>query len=113
MLILLNKKIEQFYRIKPEEIPPAIYSPEGMARQLYKQFFLYPEDYKNNVNVLPELINVKHVKQFSIFDYDEEFRNIQGREYLIGGNTRVTFSDNSSIIVTETVSEIVRKTGTA
>jgi hypothetical protein len=108
----LSKKILRYYKCKPEDIPPAIYSEEGMKQGLYKQFFLYPEDYKNNVNVQTELINVKSVKCFTPFDYDEEFKGIQGREYLMGGNTRVLFNDNTSIVVTESIHEIASKTGT-
>lgn len=111
MLILLTKKINTFYKCKPEDIPLAVYSPDGMARQLYKQFFLYAEDYLNNLNIQSEIVNIKHVKKFSIFDYDDDQRGLKGNEWLLGANTKVIFNDNSVIYVTETINEIVSKTG--
>ena len=111
MLILLNKKIRQYYRIAPEEIPPEVYSPEGMKNMLFTQYYLYDVDYINNVNVLPEIVNVKHVKQFAVFNYNDEFRGISDNEYLKGSNTKITFNDNSIIYVTETLNEIAKKTG--
>lgn len=111
MLISVTKKYLTYYKCKPEDIPPAIYSEEGMKLGLYKQFFMYPEDYKQNKNVKTELINANQIKKVTTFDYDEEFRGIQGREYLIGGKTKITFLDNSSIVVTENLSDIARLSG--
>jgi hypothetical protein len=111
MLIVLNKKIQSFYKCKPEDIPPAVFSEQGLKDKLYMHFYLYDDDYKNNVNIQTEIINVKHVKRFSIFDYDEEYRLTTGREYLKGAKTKVIFNDNSIIHVIETVTEIASKTG--
>jgi len=113
MLILLTKKYLTYYKCNPKDIPPAVFSEQGMAMQLYKQFYLYPEDYLNNLNVKAELVNVKHVKRFSIFVYDEVYSGIHGKEYLRGAKTIVIFNDNSVIHVTETVAEIAHLTNVA
>jgi hypothetical protein len=110
MLIVLNKKIKCFYKCKQEDIPPAVFSQQGMKDKLYMQFYLYDEDYKNNVNVKPEIINVKSIKCVSVFDYEERYKGTQGREYLQGSNSKITFNDNSVIYVVETVSDIASKT---
>lgn len=113
MLILLNKKILQYYKVDLESLPPNIFTVEAIRAGICKNIFMYEADYINNLNTQPELVNVKHVKRFSIFNYKREFGNVIGKEYLKGSKTQVIFNDNSSIFVTEELNEIMRKTGAA
>lgn len=111
MLILLNKKIPQYYKVDLDTLPPDIFTVESIRSGICKTVFMYESDYIQNLNTQPELINVKHVKRFAIFDYKREFKNVSGNEYLNGSKTQVIFNDNSSIFVTESIDEIVIKTG--
>lgn len=111
MLIKLTKKIKQYYKIKLEDLPPGVFTPEAWKAEIYKQIFMYDADWIANLNVQTEIVNVKSVKRFSVFDYDEEYRSVQGREYLKGAKTKVIFNDNSIIHVVESVTEIISKTG--
>lgn len=110
MLIPVTKKYLTYYKCKLEEIPPGIYSEEGMKLGLFKAFYMYVEDYKQNKNTKTELVNTNQIKYVTEFDYDEEFKGVHGCEYLIGGKSKITFIDNTSIIVTERVSEISKLT---
>lgn len=111
MMILLNKKIKQFYKVNPDTIPPGIFTTDAYKAGIYKEIFMYEADWIANLNTQPEIINLSSVKSFSVFNYQAEYKFCQGHEYLKGGNCRVTFNDGSSIIVTETVNEIVTLAG--
>jgi hypothetical protein len=111
MLIQLTKKIKLYYKIKLEDLPPGVFTPEAWKAEIYKQIFMYEADWIANLNVQTEIVNVKSVKCFSVFNHDEEYRNVKGREYLKGANTKVIFNDGSIIFVTEKIPEIVSKTG--
>lgn len=36
MMILLNKKIKQFYKVNPETIPPGIFTTDAYKAGIYK-----------------------------------------------------------------------------